>query len=208
MKQTNYKAETLYRKELCLLCNYYVKISNKIAFNILLALVYELYAVCVCISVGHKAGPCTATFLYAVGKRPLTISQTTSWNVQHNCLSSCWFTNRARFNKRIMFSNFNSHLQGATTHVCTRPTTYSLVVPALPLMATKAVEQLVSDKQVVSLGGAHYRTLLPWCCRIIHAFAHPHPGMLNSCQILHQSESHCMGTNTLLLYCFSVYGIF
>lgn len=94
-------------------------------------------------------------------------------------------------------------------HICTRPSTYSLVVPALPLMATKAVEQLVSDKQVVSLGGAHYRTPLPWCCRTIHAFPHPHPWMLNPCQILHQfCTSHCTDTNTLLLYCFPVHGIF
>jgi hypothetical protein len=71
-------------------------------------------------------------------------------------------------------------------YMCVTPSTYSLVVPALPLMATRAVEQLASDKRAVSPGGAHCRTLLPWCCRIIHAFAHPHPGMLNSYQILHQ----------------------
>jgi hypothetical protein len=160
----DYKAEWLYIESP--LYNYYVHISNKIALKVLLTLVYKLYV---------------------VGKIPLNIRKLHhDWYNTTASAAAGPLTWQDLMKELQMFTIFNNQLKGATIHMCTRPITYSLVVPALPLMATKAVAQLVSDKRVVSLGGAHYRTLLPWCCRIIHALAHPHPEMLNSCQILHQ----------------------
>jgi hypothetical protein len=83
----------------------------------------------------------------------------------------------------------NDHMRQATT--------YLLGAPEPPLKATTAVEKHVTEKRPASLGAARYKTPQPWYCHIIYVLAHPHPGKLNTQEILLQFQIPLMDKHIL-----------